>query len=264
MSQEAIINLAGKVALITGASSGIGWSTAQLFARLGARLSLNGRNQSKLDSLVESCKPFLPQEGRIHVVPGDLTDTAVTEELVESTAKKFGKLDILVNCAGIIGTGSIENTSLEQYDTMFAINTRSVFHIMTLAVPHLVLSKGNIVNISSVTGMRSFPSVLAYCMSKSAIDQLTTCAALELASKQVRVNAVNPGVIITELQKRGGMTDDSYEEFLERCKTTHPLGRPGSPDEVAKVIAFLASDAASFITGVTLPVDGGRHATCAR
>lgn len=86
----------------------------------------------------------------------------------------------------------------------------------------------------------------------------------ELASKQVRVNAVNPGVIITELQKRGGMTDDSYEEFLERCKTTHPLGRPGSPDEVAKVIAFLASDAASFITGVTLPVDGGRHATCAR
>ncbi|XP_037272330.1 3-oxoacyl-[acyl-carrier-protein] reductase FabG [Rhipicephalus microplus] len=264
MPPEAIINLSGKVAIITGATSGIGWSTAKLFAKLGARLSLNGRKDDKLKLITEECQQYMPKDVKILQTPGDLTDTQLAETLVESTSKKFGKIDILVNCAGIIANGSIENTSLEQYDEMFAINVRSVFHLMTLAVPHLILSKGNVVNVSSVTGIRSFQNVLAYCMSKSAVDQLTHCSALELASKQVRVNAVNPGVVLTELQKRGGMTDESYAAFLEHSKTTHPLGRVANPDEVAKAIAFLASDAASFITGVTLPVDGGRHATCAR
>uniref|UniRef100_A0A6M2CP99 Putative mitochondrial/plastidial beta-ketoacyl-acp reductase ovary overexpressed n=1 Tax=Rhipicephalus microplus TaxID=6941 RepID=A0A6M2CP99_RHIMP len=264
MPPEAIINLSGKVAIITGATSGIGWSTAKLFAKLGARLSLNGRKDDKLKLITEECQQYMPKDVKILQTPGDLTDTHLAETLVESTSKKFGKIDILVNCAGIIANGSIENTSLEQYDEMFAINVRSVFHLMTLAVPHLILSKGNVVNVSSVTGIRSFQNVLAYCMSKSAVDQLTHCSALELASKQVRVNAVNPGVVLTELQKRGGMTDESYAAFLEHSKTTHPLGRVANPDEVAKAIAFLASDAASFITGVTLPVDGGRHATCAR
>lgn len=264
MPPEAIINLSGKVAIITGATSGIGWSTAKLFAKLGARLSLNGRKNDKLKLITEECQQYMPKDVKILQTPGDLTDTQLAETLVESTSKKFGKIDILVNCAGIIANGSIENTSLAQYDEMFAINVRSVFHLMTLAVPHLILSKGNVVNVSSVTGIRSFQNVLAYCMSKSAVDQLTHCSALELANKQVRVNAVNPGVVLTELQKRGGMTDESYAAFLEHSKTTHPLGRVANPDEVAKAIAFLASDAASFITGVTLPVDGGRHATCAR
>lgn len=264
MPPEAIINLSGKVAIITGASSGIGWSTAKLFAKLGARLSLNGRKEDKLKLVTEACQQYMPKDAKILQTPGDLRDTQLAETLVESTSKKFGKIDILVNCAGIIANGSIENSSLEQYDEMFAINVRSVFHLMSLAVPHLILSKGNVVNVSSVTGIRSFPNVLTYCMSKSAVDQLTHCSALELASKQVRVNAVNPGVVLTELQRRGGMTEESYAAFLEHSKTTHPLGRVASPDEVAKAIAFLASDAASFITGVTLPVDGGRHTTCAR
>lgn len=264
MPPEAIINLSGKVAIITGASSGIGWSTAKLFARLGARLSLTGRKEDKLKLVTEACQQYMPKDTKILQTPGDLTDTQLAETLVESTSKKFGKIDILVNCAGIIANGSIENSSLEQYDEMFAINVRSVFHLMSLAVPHLILSKGNVVNVSSVTGIRSFPNVLTYCMSKSAVDQLTHCSALELASKQVRVNAVNPGVVLTELQRRGGMTEESYAAFLEHSKTTHPLGRVANPDEVAKAIAFLASDAASFITGVTLPVDGGRHTTCAR
>lgn len=264
MPPEAIINLSGKVAIITGASSGIGWSTAKLFAKLGARLSLNGRKEDKLKLVTEACQQYMPKDAKILQTPGDLRDTQLAETLVESTSKKFGKIDILVNCAGIIANGSIENSSLEQYDEMFAINVRSVFHLMSLAVPHLILSKGNVVNVSSVTGIRSFPNVLTYCMSKSAVDQLTHCSALELASKQVRVNAVNPGVVLTELQRRGGMTEESYAAFLEHSKTTHPLGRVANPDEVAKAIAFLASDAASFITGVTLPVDGGRHTTCAR
>merc|ERR1712080_628748 len=127
-----------------------------------------------------------------------------------------------------------------------------------------VKTKGNVVNISSVNGIRSFPGVLAYNISKAALDQFTRCAALELAPKKVRVNSVNPGVIVTELQKTGGLDDQKYSAFLEHSKSTHARGRVGDPGEVAKAISFLASNDASFSTGVCLPVDGGRHAMCPR
>lgn len=120
------------------------------------------------------------------------------------------------------------------------------------------------VNVSSVNGIRSFPNVLAYCVSKAAVDQLTACTAIELAAKGVRVNAVNPGVIMTPLQMRGGLSDEQYQKFLEHSKTTHALGRVGEVDEVAEAIAFLASDNSAFITGISMPVDGGRHALCPR
>jgi NAD(P)-dependent dehydrogenase (short-subunit alcohol dehydrogenase family) len=122
----------------------------------------------------------------------------------------------------------------------------------------------NIVNLSSVTGLRAFPGVLAYCVSKAALDQLTRCSALELAAKGVRVNAVNPGVVVTQIHKRGGMNDDSYAAFLEHSKTTHPLGRVGRPEEIADLVLFLASDRATWITGATYSIDGGRAQTCAR
>ncbi|KAH3728089.1 3-oxoacyl-[acyl-carrier-protein] reductase FabG-like isoform X1 [Dreissena polymorpha] len=250
-------NLAGKVALITGASSGIGAATAKLFSRLGAFVAITGRNVDNLQAVGKECNdPF--------VVAGDLVNEEDTKRILDETIKHFGRLNILVNCAGILELGNIENTSLEQYDRMFNINVRSMYHLTMLAVPHLIETKGNIVNISSVNGLRSFANVLAYCMSKSAVDQFTRCVALELAPKQVRVNCVNPGVTVTELQRRGGLNEEAYQKFLERSKETHALGRPGQPDEVASAIAFLASDAASFITGATIPVDGGRHAMCPR
>merc|ERR1719184_508188 len=141
---------------------------------------------------------------------------------------------------------------------------RSVLHLSMLAVPHLIETQGNIVNVSSVNGIRSFPGVLAYNISKAALDQFTRCVALELAPKKVRVNSVNPGVIVTELQKMGGLDEEKYAKFLEHSKTTHALGRAGEVLEVAKAIGFFASEDASFSTGVTLPVDGGRHAMCPR
>ncbi|KAF4521639.1 hypothetical protein B566_EDAN006681 [Ephemera danica] len=258
----AAAKFAGKVVLITGASSGIGAATAIHMSKLGASLSLTGRNMDNLERVAKQCeqsgtpKPLL--------VKAELTNEADTKNLLESTIKHYGRLDVLVNNAGIIELGTIETTTLDQYDKMFNVNVRSIYHLTHLAVPHLIQSKGNVVNVSSVNGIRSFPGVLAYNMSKAAVDQFTRCVALELAPKQVRVNSVNPGVTLTELQKRGGLDEEAYKKFLERTKETHALGRPGNPEEVAQTIAFLASDDASFITGASIPVDGGRHAMCPR
>ncbi|XP_041354966.1 3-oxoacyl-[acyl-carrier-protein] reductase FabG-like [Gigantopelta aegis] len=254
--------LDGKIALVTGASSGIGAGTAILFAKLGARLAITGRNVDNLRKTALECQRH-GQEKPLEVV-ADLVKEDNVKRVVEETLKHFGKLDILVNSAGIVAVGGIETTSLQQYDNVMDINTRSMYHVTMLCVPHLIETKGSIVNVSSVNGIRSFSNVLAYCMSKSAVDQMTRCTALDLAGKQVRVNSVNPGVIVTEIHKRGGMNEEQYQQFLERTKTTHALGRPGQVDEVAKMIAFLASDDASFITGVSIPIDGGRHAMCPR
>jgi NAD(P)-dependent dehydrogenase (short-subunit alcohol dehydrogenase family) len=147
---------------------------------------------------------------------------------------------------------------------MMAVNATAPFRLMHAAVPHLIERKGCVVNVSSVNGLRSFPGVLAYCVSKAAVDQLTRCAALELAPKGVRVNAVNPGVTVTNLHRRAGMGEDQYRAFLERSKETHPIGRPGQADEIADLILFLCSPRAAWITGDTIAIDGGRHLTCAR
>jgi NAD(P)-dependent dehydrogenase (short-subunit alcohol dehydrogenase family) len=169
-----------------------------------------------------------------------------------------------VNAAGIIATGSVETTSDEHWDSMLNVNLRAPFRLMRAVAPLLPSPGGAIVNVSSVTGVRAFPNVLAYCVSKAGVDQLTRCAALELAPRGIRVNAVNPGVVITNLHRRSGMTEEHYSAFLERSRETHPLGRAGDPNEIAELIYFLSSDAAAWITGETISVDGGRHLTCAR
>jgi len=202
--------------------------------------------------------------GRGVVLTADVTHPDAPERIVAAAVREIGGVTTLVNAAGIIGSGTIENTTDAEWDAMLDINTRAPFRLMRAAIPALAASKGSIVNVSSVTGLRSFPNVLAYCVSKAAIDQLTRCAALELAAKGVRVNAVNPGVVISNLHRRGGMTDESYSTFLEHSKSTHPLGRPGEPEEIAELVYFLATPAASWITGETVSVDGGRHLTCAR
>lgn len=253
------MNFAGKVILITGASSGIGAETAKLLGRLGASLALNGRNEDRLKTTAAEI-----EANQCYLVPGDITIESDTQRVLKDTIKHYGKLDVLINNAGILESGTIETTSLEQYDRVMNTNVRSIYHLTMLAVPHLLKTNGNIVNISSVNGIRSFPGVLAYNLSKAAVDQFTRCVALELAAKGVRINSVNPGVTVTNLHKTGGMNLEAYAKFLEHSKTTHAMGRPGNVTEVASAIAFLASDLASFITGASLPVDGGRHAMCPR
>jgi len=147
---------------------------------------------------------------------------------------------------------------------MMDVNVRAVFRLSREAIPHLEKTGGTIVNISSVAGLRPYPGLLPYCASKAAVDQMTRCLALELGPRGVRVNAVNPGVVVTNLHRAGGMNEESYQAFLERGDETHPLGRVGQPEEVAELVLFLASERAGWITGTTMSIDGGRAQTSLR
>jgi len=245
----------GKVAIVTGATSGIGMASVRRFAEQGAEVAAVGR---KKDILAKVAGP------KVKTYAADLLNEKETASLVKNIMSDLGGIDVLVNAAGIIANGTIENTTLADYDLMMNINVRSLFQLTQLALPSIIERKGNIVNVSSVTGLRAFPNVFAYCVSKAAVDQLTRCAALELAPKGVRVNAVNPGVVRTNLHRNSGMNEDSYAAFVERSKTTHPIGRIGEPEEIADLILFLASSKAGWITGVTYSIDGGRADTCAR
>ncbi len=249
-----------KKVIITGASSGIGRASAQLFIQAGAQVALLGRRESALSEVAAQSSG----EGNAVVVAADLSDEQQTREALNQSVETLGGLDVLINSAGILKSGGLEATSLALWDEMMNINLRSIFHLMKLAAPALERSQGNIVNVSSVTGLRSFPGVLAYCVSKAGLDQLTRCAALELAPKGVRVNAVNPGVVVSNLHRSGGMDEQAYQAFLEHSKSTHPLGRAGEAVEIAELIYFLASEKAGWITGATISIDGGRALTCAR
>lgn len=251
----------GKVAVVTGATSGIGHACAVGFAKEGANIVCVGRKEDALRDVSQELR-----NAGVEALPirADLSVDNEADHVVDEALRVFGGIDVLVNAAGFLSTGTIENTSLETWDEMMNVNVRAVFRVIQRALPSLIDRRGNVVNVSSVTGLRSFPGVLAYCVSKAAVDQLTRCAALELAAKGVRVNAVNPGVVVTEIHKRGGMNDDAYAAFLEHSKGTHPLGRTGRPEEIAALVLFLASEEASWVTGATYSIDGGRALTCAR
>lgn len=247
--------------IVTGATSGIGRAAAEAFAMEGAALVLTGRDTEALAEVHAS----IGDAGKKAVLcPANLADAGSADRIVAAAVDAFGGVDVLVNAAGIIASGSIESTSDAAWDAMMAVNLVAPFRLMRAAAPHLSARKGAVVNVSSVNGLRAFPGLLAYNVSKAALDHLTRCAALDLAPKGVRVNAINPGVTVTNLHKRSGMDDAKYAAFLERSKETHPLGRPGRPEEVAELILFLASDRSGWMTGETIPIDGGRHLTCLR
>lgn len=243
-----------KVILITGASSGIGAACAEYFAQKGALLALVGRNAIKFKAVVDRIK----QIGVTNEPLVILADVSIDyERIINETIDKYNRLDILINNAGFGVPGTLQTTTVENFDEIMATNVRGVFLLTQLATSHLIASKGNVVNVSSVCGLRPFNGFLSYCMSKAALDQFTKCTALELAAKGVRVNSVNPGGVLTDFLTRAGIPEDKQKELWEHNTKMHPIGRIGEPMEIATAIAYLASDDANFVTGTCLVIDGG-------
>lgn len=247
-----------RTAIVTGASSGIGRAAALRLVQDGWRVLGVGRDSAALEKAGHDAGPeFVPFQA-------DVTEDAAPEEIVTAASKLGAPIGGLVQAAGVIASGAVDATTDEGWDAMFGVNVRAPFRLLREAAPHLVAARGAVVNVSSVTGLRAFPGLASYCASKAALDHLTRAAALDFAPKGVRVNAVNPGVVVTNLHRRGGMDEEKYAGFLAHAKDTHPLGRPGTPDEIAELIAFLLSEKAAWITGETIAIDGGRHLTCLR
>jgi NAD(P)-dependent dehydrogenase (short-subunit alcohol dehydrogenase family) len=258
------LNLSHMVALVTGGSSGIGRTTAQLLAALGATVAISGRREERLR---ETAATIEATGGTCAVLVGDVREASTPADWVELATKQFGKLTCLVNNAGVIGSGSVLTTSDEEWDRLFDTNVKGLFRISRAASSALVSAPkedaASIVNLASVTGTRPYANLLGYCASKAAVCMMTECMAMDLAPEGVRVNGVNPGVVRSELHTVTNVVAD-YDAFLERSKETHPIGRAGEPEDIAWAIAFLASREAGWITGHNMAVDGGRNCTSAR
>ena len=241
-----------KVVIVTGAGSGIGAATARRFLQEGAFVVLNGRRENKLR---ETIAGFDAAKALIH--PGDVSDEAYVKRLVADTVASFGKLDVLVNNAGIAIFGSFEKTTTQDWRKIMGTNLDSVFFGAREALPHLLKTKGCIVNLSSASGLGGDWGMSSYNAAKGAVTNFTRALALEYGSRGVRINAVAPSFTSTDATVDLEKSEAVVAAFRDRL----PLGRSAKPEEIAGVIAFLASEDASFINGVILPVDGGLGAS---
>src|SRR5262249_51550843 len=249
-----------RVVLVTGASSGIGRACALALGREGASVVVSGRRRDRLDAVAREIES---SGGKTHVVAGGVRNVTDAADVVRAGVTAFGGLDGLVNAAGVIGNGSVIDGALDEWKRVLDCNLETVALVTRAAASPLIARKGSIVNISSVASSRPYANLAAYCVSKAAVDMFTRCAALDFAPHGVRVNAVNPGVVVTELHTVTHAIAD-YPAFLERSKSTHPLGRVGQAGEIAALVLFLLSAEAGWITGATVAIDGGRALASAR
>lgn len=251
--------LDGKAALVTGATSGIGLAIAERFAEEGARLLLTGRNR-------ESGEQVAKKLGAAFIA-GDVTARGVADDLVQKTVERFGRIDILINNAGIVHRGTVLETSDDDFARIMAVNVEAVFRFSRAAVRRMIAQfetegrGGAIVNIASDWAFVAGRGELAYCTSKGAVVQMTRALAVDHARQGIRVNAVAPGDVETPMLLSGiAHRGQSAADGLKANGAAIPMGRVGQPSEIAAAVAFLASDEASFITGTTLLADGGNTA----
>ena len=243
---------AGKVVIVTGAGSGIGEATARFFSAEGAAVVLVGHHRRNIAAVAAE----LPRERTLTKV-ADVAKLPDMEAMVAATMRAFGRLDVLVNNAGVFAGKDVARTRPADWERVMATNAGGVFNGSRAALPRLVKTRGCIVNVASVSGLGADWSASAYNASKGAVVNLTRAMALDYGKVGVRVNAVCPGFTLTNMTKDMAKNRKLVRKFEERI----PLGRYALPHEIAPVIAFLASDEARFVTGVNLPVDGGLSAS---
>lgn len=242
----------GKVVIVTGAGSGIGEATARRFLNEGAKVALVGRTREKLERVAD----VYPDHTTL-IVDADVSVEADVDTIVQQTIEKFGGLDVLVNNAGVVAEGDVGTLTTEDWQKVMATDLNGVFFVSRAALPHLKSSKGSIVNVSSVSGTGGDWGMAAYNAAKGAVTNLTRSMAMDHGKDGIRVNAVNPSFTATDLTQDMVRDKELVAKFNERFA----LDGPGKPEDVAAVIAFLASDDARFVTGVNMPVDGGISAS---
>jgi NAD(P)-dependent dehydrogenase (short-subunit alcohol dehydrogenase family) len=250
----------GAVALVTGAGGGIGQAIVQRLAAEGVCVGVTDCDGDALKRLTDR----LPAGHRVHAVVGDVVDPDFRKELVAGTVETFGRLDVLINNAGIMRGGVPGSISGLEWDQVLGTNAKAPFFLTQEAIPHLTATQGAVVNQSSILGQRGSPTLAAYAASKAAVVGMTIALAVDLADKGVRVNALCPGTIDTPMPwsyAASVLGSDKTDEAREASVARQLFKRMGTPDEVAAAAVFLASDDASFITGVALPVDGGWSAS---
>lgn len=242
--------LNGKIAIITGATSGMGLTTAQLFLENGAKVVLTGRSEAKLKAIEDQLN------GEYLLVKAEASSLADSQSLVDQTVAKFGKIDILFLNAGVFRLEPTGQLTEEIYDEIYNVNVKGPIFTVNIAAPHLN-EGGSIIFNTSVVNIKGFPAMLAYGSSKAALRSATRTMAAELGARNIRVNAIAPGPIDTPIYQKHNVAQDQINEMAGSFPTMVPLGRFGSSAEVAATALFLASDDASFITGAEIPVDGG-------
>lgn len=242
------------VALVTGASSGIGAAIAIAFAEAGWDVMAAGRDEGRLEEVADVSE-------RISTWVGELHESDDCDELIADTIDEFGDLDCLINSAGILPHGDAANTTDDEWRDTLAINLDVPFFLSRAALPHLVKAEGSIVNISSYWGLQAGEAVVAYCVSKAALNMLTKAMARDAARDGVRINSICPGGVDTPMLAAGAATSgQEVDEFLDMVASGSPNGKISAPEDVAALALFLASDAATQITGATIPIDGGLSA----
>lgn len=246
--------LDGKVALVTGGSSGIGKSIALLYAKEGADVVINSRKE---EALKEVCKL---NESKITYVVGDITQDEVVKKIAEYIKTKFGKLDVLVNNAGWCPVQPLKEIKISDYDKAFNLDVRALVNVTIECLPLILKAKGNILNISTVGASHRGPNLSMYLGAKAAVENFTRCWALELVKDGVRVNCISPGAIETNIWNVTDLSEEEAKKHKESMEKVIPMGRFGTPEEVANVALFLVSSEASYVTGSIYAVDGGAGA----
>ena len=243
--------LSGKIALITGGSSGLGLATAKRFAAEGAHVFITGRRQPELDNAVKEIG------GSVTAVRGDVSNLADLDRLIATIREQKGRLDILFANAGGGAFAPLGQVTEAQFDKYFDINVKGTLFTVQKALP-LIPAGGAIVLNGSMVSIKGFPGFGVYAATKAALRSFARTWSVDLKGRNIRVNVVSPGTVVTPAYRSElGLTDEQIEGFAAQAAAVTPLGRTGTPDEIAKVVVFLASDDSSFVNGIELFVDGG-------